>query len=199
MAISWFICNWPKLQVARYLELGVAGGHHLASVGAREKIGVDIQSHLIESPDFKFCLTDTGSFFQSIFPSQKWDLIYIDADHAWRCVLQDLNNSIAHLEKGGIIILHDLFPQEASLTARWYCEDAYKVLLPLKVRAEQGLVDLWVCDSDYGVTIVRGAEKLSSIQPEEVDACLSYEDFRKKTADLRLYTIEEFKEIASRL
>lgn len=199
MAIQWFIHEWPKLPQASYLEVGIYNGYALRSIGAKHKTGVDINPHSIENPDFEFYQMDSSVFFAQCDPLRKWDLIYIDADHSWRGVLKDINNSIKHLSPGGLLTIHDLFPQDESFTQPCYCGDGYKVLLVLRERAERGEIGLWTTDGDYGQSIIRGAESMKEISLGEVDTTLTYSRFRKIMTGYRLYTPDEIRAITKKL
>lgn len=58
--------------------------------------------------DINFINATTDQFFKSINPSHKFDCIFIDADHSYEAARKDYYNSLEHINKGGIIIFHDI-------------------------------------------------------------------------------------------
>jgi hypothetical protein len=90
-----------------YLELGVAGAETWNSIFCDTKIGVDNNPE-IQNPDV-VCKT-TDEYFESLDPSVKFDVIYIDAYHEKNQVKRDFFNSWNHLNPGGVIVMHDINP-----------------------------------------------------------------------------------------
>jgi len=89
-----------------YLELGV--GHRIetiSQINCKEIISVDIEKITENIPSF---VGTTDDFFKST--EQKFDIIYIDADHHFKSVDKDFKNSIEHLTRDGIICMHDIGP-----------------------------------------------------------------------------------------
>ncbi len=94
-----------------YLEIGVYDGKNFLSVDASEKVGVDpnlppsIRTN--RSTSELWCLSSDKYFMGN---ERKFDLIFIDGDHEAEQVEKDIVNAYAHLNKGGMILLHDCNP-----------------------------------------------------------------------------------------
>ena len=57
-----------------------------------------------------YCVCTTSDiFFENIDKDQKFDIIFIDADHTYEQVVKDINNSMKHLSANGVIIMHDVY------------------------------------------------------------------------------------------
>lgn len=133
-----------------YLEIGI---HNRASnfdrVKCKFKIGVDPDPRCMAN----FQGTSDEWFYDSLI---NFDIIFIDGLHTWQQVKQDLENAIACLNSGGIILLHDTSPHDERFThvprdvkGRWN-GDVYKMLPMLK--------DMKYCTIDLdgnGLTIVK--------------------------------------------
>ena len=58
--------------------------------------------------------------------SRLYDIIFIDGDHCAHQVRQDVLNSLETLALGGIILLHDVFPDREHLVDDRYCCDGFR-------------------------------------------------------------------------
>jgi hypothetical protein len=86
-----------------YLEIGVDKGNNFTQIVCDKKIGVD--------PDCKYknvIRKTSDDFFAS--NNDKFDIIFIDGLHTAEQVEKDIVNSMERLNKGGVIILHDINP-----------------------------------------------------------------------------------------
>lgn len=86
-----------------YLEIGVDKGTAFRRVQCRKKTGVDpncvVQGIFKKTSDDFFGGTD-----------EKFDIIFIDGLHTAEQVEKDIVNGMAHLNKGGVLVLHDINP-----------------------------------------------------------------------------------------
>jgi predicted O-methyltransferase YrrM len=113
--------------VKSYLELGISLGYcfHNISKIVDKAVGVDIaDNRYFKSGEFYQMKTD--EFFQK--NSDKFDLIFIDANHDFEYVKKDFENSLKILNPSGIIILDDTNPVYEYLTCSTRCGDAYKIV-----------------------------------------------------------------------
>lgn len=86
-----------------YLEIGVDKGNNFVRVICETKIGVD------PNCSYPHALKMTSDdFFES--NNEKFDIVFIDGLHTAEQVEKDIVNSMARLNKGGVIILHDINP-----------------------------------------------------------------------------------------
>ncbi len=123
-------------QIKTYLELGVRSGEtiHRVSNLVDKALAVDLDhSNAVEPSSLKIYGSNnvfiyegaTNDFFKQ--NTDKFDLIFIDADHEYEQVKKDLLNSIEVLNQGGFIALHDVAPLRESLTHPELCNNAYKI------------------------------------------------------------------------
>lgn len=172
-----------------YLEVGCANGKCQALVKAATKLGIDpdpkaVADMYITSDEF-FCRD-----------SRKWDIIFIDGLHEEHQVDKDIVNSLAHLNPGGVVVLHDCYPIRKSRQvpfAQWSGSGAWQGTVwrsIVKVRATRGDLNVYVVNADCGVGILRpgpGNPTISLPDP------FTYEDFAKNAAQwLTLVPPEHF-------
>lgn len=94
------------LQNPAYLEIGVWTGDTFKNIQTSQKDGVD-PGQYCDSEYVNYKMTSDAFFACS---QKKYDIIFIDGLHAAHQVSKDIYNSIQHLNKGGWIILDDVFP-----------------------------------------------------------------------------------------
>lgn len=104
----------PRLSV---LELGVGKGVNHSAL-TNKKFSVDCFGGC--KPSF---LGSTSDFFKQ--NKQRFDLVYIDANHDHENVIEDFNNSVLVSD---FIFIHDTVPPEESFCDGNKCSDSYKVL-----------------------------------------------------------------------
>jgi predicted O-methyltransferase YrrM len=111
----------------KYLELGISEGINIQYISqvCSDCTGVDIVDRR-KFKDFKFHHTTTDHFFKK--NTEKFDTIFIDADHSFEQVKKDFNNSIKILNKFGIIFLHDTDPISKEYTNKSLCGDSFKIV-----------------------------------------------------------------------
>jgi hypothetical protein len=127
----------------------------------------------------------------------KWDIIFIDGLHISNQVEKDILNSLNHLSKNGVIVLHDCNPPNLWMAREDYIIDGiahgwngtvWKSIY--KLRATRP--DLFVCtvDTDYGIGIVkRGKQECCDFN----NSFYEYKEFEKnKKEHLNLISIKEF-------
>jgi hypothetical protein len=146
-----------------YLELGLSCGTHFNKLTIRNKESVDITDK--GKPTY---LMTTDEFFNQ--NTKKYDIIFIDADHEYKQVIKDFNNSIDILKDGGVIFLHDLYPVIFEQTQPKYCYDSYKILDYFM----KNNYDILVNTTDYGSTCVFNPKKINTT---DVLEHLKWEDF----------------------
>lgn len=133
-----------------YLEIGVDDGKNLATVKAVHKIGVD---PALSSPCTHHMTSD--EFFES--NRETFDLIFIDGLHLREQVVRDVEHSLACLNDGGVIVMHDCMPklrchQERVSTGGSWTGDVWKAAA--FIRTTMPDVHFCVLDMDWGCGIV---------------------------------------------
>ena len=86
-----------------YLEIGIDKGGCFRKVQCAKKTGVDPVSNVNG-----IIKKNSDDFFGST--DEKFDIIFIDGLHTAEQVESDIVNGMAHLNKGGVLVLHDINP-----------------------------------------------------------------------------------------
>jgi predicted O-methyltransferase YrrM len=135
-----------------YLELGIWNGVNLARMAkhARYAVGVDIVDIRVDRSTTLF-VGVTDDFFKC--NTSSFDLIFIDANHNYEHVQNDLIQSLNTLTPRGTIILHDTDPKNATLLGEGYCSTAYKIRQDLRANDQVDFVTLPM--NEAGLTIVK--------------------------------------------
>jgi len=145
--------KFPK-DSAKYLEIGVFQNAVFDTIylSERNKYGVDPSSggNLRMTSD-EFFLTNKTLF----------DVIFIDGLHQYEQCQRDCINSLKFLKSNGIIILHDLLPQNADeefvpqMNKTW-TGDVWKVAVELSLSKN---LDFRIVNIDHGVGILKKQKK----------------------------------------
>lgn len=121
--INYFI---KQRNYKTYLEIGVREGDNFVNVVCTEKIGVDPSFKKMRESVKPYCVCTTSDiFFKNIDKDQKFDIIFIDADHTYEQVVKDINNSMNHLSANGVIIMHDVWPANEFTTVPFQFDTYY--------------------------------------------------------------------------
>lgn len=156
----------------KYLEIGVDTNTVFNSIPVvlKNKVGVDPyqgRTHRMKSDDF---------FKKN---TCKFDVIFIDGDHNYEQVRNDLISSLKILKDGGIIMLHDVLPRsemEQSVPQKIdiWTGDVWKLIPELTENSPS--LELYIANIDYGVCMIKPKENvvLGNIQDYKM---LQYSDF----------------------
>lgn len=167
-----------------YLELGLNCGTNFASLLIENKKSVDVKYYQLP-PTY---LMSTDQFFDQ--NNDKFDLIYIDADHEYSQVIKDYNNSIDCIVEDGIVFLHDLYPPNEEHTQPQLCYNSYKILNYFI----ENNYDILVNKDDFGSCAVFSSKKIDLSKfnhditykqftekfADDINLLISYDDFLKK-------------------
>lgn len=134
-----------------YLELGVEYSSTIEQIKNLVKrcVGVDIVD-IPNKENIGFYLSTTDDFFD--INTEKFDIIFIDANHRFEQVKKDFDNSLKILNKYGIIMLHDTDPIVQELTQDIYCSDSYKIIDYISNNTELNIITLPI--QETGLTLV---------------------------------------------
>lgn len=167
-----------KYNFSSFLEIGHDRGECFYSVKIAIKESVDPNpntkpTHILTSDDY--------------FKSTKntFDIIFIDGLHEYKQVYRDIKNSLDHLNKGGVIVMHDCHPNSEACQrhsevypgGEW-TGDCWKAFV--KSRAELPY-EMYVWDHDWGCGVIdTNKAKLSdtSALPTDMEK-MTYSDFVK--------------------
>jgi hypothetical protein len=138
-----------KIRAESYLEIGVQRKLNFNRIEVKDKVGVDPDPLAMAD-----CIMTSDRFFQ--INRKRFDIVFIDGLHHSDQVERDFNNSIACLNDGGIIVMHDTAPESEHLTnvprdkrGRWL-GDVYKFVCHLN---EINGIDFRTMDFDNGCTV----------------------------------------------
>lgn len=153
-----------KYGYRNYLEIGVQAGHCFRAVECGHKLGVD--------PDTSSAAT-IHKTSDEFFAENKlgFDIIFIDGLHHADQVYKDIVNSLACLNEGGVILMHDCKPttefmQRIPLTTQnEWTGDTWKAYV--QMRQERDDLSMFVIDCDWGVGVIKkgSQEKLKVTVP----------------------------------
>lgn len=181
-----------------YLEIGVRDGECFKQICCENKTGVDpapVSSHTTH-------IMTSDSFFETLDPSQKFDVIFIDGLHLDHQVDKDIENSLKHLSEGGTILLHDCNPPTkdhaaenpvftAPTNGNW---NGTVYLSLIKLRLYKNDLKLVTVDTDWGVGILtRELSETINVFPSEATTWDFFTLNRQQILDL--ISTEEFDEI----
>ena len=133
-----------------YLEIGVRdnmGKLSINHIQCSKKDGVDIV------PGRANYTMTSDKFFNIIPLDQMYDIIYVDGDHEKSQVLKDVNNSLNHLNEGGIIVCHDINPPEELHLKPRFCNNAWEAWAEL--RSTRPELEMYALGIDLGPGIIR--------------------------------------------
>lgn len=191
-----------------YLEIGVQTGFCFFKIKADKKLAVDPEFIIKLKKKVKAYIKNFANFNNEFFEvtsddffAQKadylkqiggLDVVFIDGLHLYEQVLKDIENSLAYLNKGGIILVHDCNPLNSNAAVRAYTTaevaamnlpgydyiwngDVWKAIVEL--RATRRDIDIAVINTDHGVGVIRPvkAETSLDLTPEQIKN-LSYDD-----------------------
>ncbi len=111
-----------------YLELGIGTNRETyPNVICENKTGVDI---VFGDFSANIIQTSTDDFFQS--NTNTFDVIYIDASHDYSNVCRDFDNAVKFLNKGGVILMHDVGPMYEKDTSLDASGTAFKKFIEIR-------------------------------------------------------------------
>jgi len=142
----------PGKVFSSFLELGVCYDssvcQHLRNV--YRVVAVDMKPNTCLPANVHFFNVNTDTFFEH--NKEKFDAIFIDADHKVEQVVKDLNNSLNVLNEGGLIFIHDTDPITKAFTRPGRCNDSWKMVEYLRACSDIEAITLPI--TSEGLTIV---------------------------------------------
>lgn len=135
-----------------YLEIGIYDGSCLNRINIAHKVGVDPKP---KNNGSKYCTLFhqmTSDLYFQAFPYAMFDIIFIDGLHKAEQVSRDIKNSLAHLNPGGAIVLHDMNPATIEREAPGINGDCWKAFVELRATATDLLT--FTIDNDQGLGVI---------------------------------------------
>ena len=160
-----------------YLELGVGDAVNFGRINCISKMSVDINGRGLYHGT-------TDAFFAALPVGEKWDFIFIDANHDYEFVLNDFNHAVLHCNHW--ILIHDMIPPSKRFTAQRFCSDSYRLLYFLLT---QTAFDVYCLNEDMGLTFIR--MPVEPVHPAPRFERLGFESFQKHMQNVRLYSPAE--------
>ena len=171
--MRWDLCNkWlAPFHPSRFLEIGVRRGITGRAITADCKLGVDpalapnarrYYTHLYQQT--------SDDFFADQREPLNLSVVLIDGLHQANQVMRDVLNSLYHLSKDGVIILHDCNPPDEmsqiipQQQAHWN-GDCWKVIVQL--RATRPDLKVYTIDADEGLGVIQPSAHESLIPHHE--------------------------------
>ena len=176
-----------KYKNCKYLEIGVAGSNDVFNsipLKMSDKFGVDPN----QGGNFRMTSDD---FFKK-YNNLKFDVIFIDGLHHYFQCQKDCINSMNALNKGGVILFHDMLPKsyfEEQVPRRQgsWTGDIWKVAIEL-LNSEN--IDFKICNIDMGIGILKLKENYKYKKMPELEK-MNFDDFLKFYKQLKLINSEE--------
>lgn len=191
-----------------YLEIGVYDGNNFNGVICESKECCDpCVCDVNVNCEVTYKMT-SDEMFEQMPDDKKYDIIFIDGMHDESFVDRDIMNSLKHLNKNGVICLHDTFPPSKNAAEKFdtytdnrgnWCGDVFKSVLKLH---ETNLEYHTVNNGDFGLSIIRHSDNPNADLQEltcdyEYDNIFSSSQTTTELGKELLHeiSVEQFKEI----
>ena len=178
---SVIINNIADIESYSYLELGIFDNVNFNNIKCKNKFSVDMNGNAM------FTGT-TDEYFDQLSVSEKFDIIFIDANHDYEYVIRDFNNAIKHATKW--VLLHDMIPRSKKFIQPRFCSDSFRVLQYL---IKETNFEIYSMNNNFGLTFVR--MPATEITPPTEYSAISYNEFVEFINGVKLYSDDEMIEI----
>lgn len=155
-----------KHEYKSYLEIGVLGNETFNSLPPLQvKHSVD--------PNGQAMFSMPSDDFFAYYCTHSYDLIFIDGLHLAEQAQRDIENSLTHLNKNGIIVVHDCLPTEEwhqlrkGIDGKPWTGDVWKAFAA--IRATRFDLKMQTVDTDWGCGLIaRRTRELQCEGPVEI-------------------------------
>ena len=177
-----------KYGFTKYLEIGVGINDCFEKIKIQSKESVD--------PEFPATHAMTSDqFFEQLPVETKYDVIFIDGLHLKEQVVRDVDNSLKHLNPGGLIFVHDCNPTNEDWVTPYWKKGAWLGTVweaIVELRMSRGDLSICVVDTDYGCGFVKIGNQ-QTLPRQEVNYKLLDSD---RVNLLNLISVNDFFKIA---
>lgn len=144
-----------------YVELGVSKGacFNLIAPLAKHAYAVDINKdtgRYIKDNKNMTWYRGRGTKFFGVHGDIKFDLIFIDAKHAYSDGLDDFNAAVPHMNPNCLIIMHDTYPPSEEFTDIKYCGNVHRAATHIR-KHYSSQFEVLTLPFYYGLTIIRNS------------------------------------------
>ena len=197
--INYFI---KKNNYGNYLEIGVRNpGDNFDNIVIKKKYGVD-PSWLNNPKVGEKHETTSDDFFLNLDKKYKFDIILIDGLHIYEQAYKDIINSLNHLSRNGVIVVHDCNPKtewHQRPIEQYDGSDAWngttwKAFVKCRTNKDLNII-MYTVDVDYGCGIIKfgNQEKYNKVK---LNDCLEWKYFENNRAELlNLINVRNFLNI----
>ena len=173
-----------------YLEIGLGDETNFKNINVLYKVGVDPNLKLPFKTDvgkFNMVKDTSDNFFNDNDNQNKFDIIFIDGLHESEQVERDIVNAYKVLNKGGVILVHDVNPpsEKAQRVPREQVQwtgDVWRAVVGFK--AEYGdKIKTGYFDDPYGLFAIYKTGRYA-VKEGFVDTEMTYKEFDGKRKEL---------------
>lgn len=184
--LNYLILNY---NYKSYLEIGTFNGDNYESINIENKECCDITDELYQNITY---LMTSDEMFHIMPAGKKYDIIFIDGMHTEEYVDRDIINSLKHLNKGGVVCVHDVLPispkSSIDYTDLEYNRDwvgtSYKSICKLN---NENLEYYTVDNGDFGLTIIKYCDNPYRLNFDQYKCNQTYDNlFLNKNNDIKL-------------
>lgn len=147
----------------RYLELGTKTGacFNIIAPFAQEAYTVDIldsYKYIKHNKNLVWFNGTTTDFLKAHDKNEKFDLVFIDANHKHKASLSDFELVLPLVNNNGLILLHDTYPTCEELLSTSYCGDTYKTAMCIR-KDFSNVCEIATLPFYFGISIVRKLDR----------------------------------------
>ncbi len=178
-----------KYNYKSYLEIGIYDGDNFSKVNIENKESNDISSSNLKYIDKLTYEMSSDEMFYYMPKDKKYDIIFIDGMHEEQFVDRDIINSMKHLNKGGVICIHDVIPRNKDVQISYYDKeqiigewngDVWKSITKLQ---DQNIEFYTLLNYDHGLTIIKYKDNFYDLTVPNYLSNLKYDYLFNNTND----------------
>ncbi len=147
-----------------YLELGIRRGrcfNAIAPLVRGKAYAVDINDCYPVIKNNKNLIWFHGTsekFLNDHKKDEKFDLVFIDANHTYNSSLKDFDLVFPLVNDNGLILLHDTYPPEEKYVSLKYCGEVYKTAEFIRFHCNDKC-EIVTLPFYYGIAVVRKLDR----------------------------------------